>query len=124
MSIGQCIVNAVRPRSCIPPVLFGLGVEVDNIFGSKFLLNELCSLGFSVSPDEVLRYKQSVTENESASNFITEYFPGSFTQWMADNADHNAMTIDGKGSMHAMGSICATTCQDGYIPRQNLRPIQ
>ena len=124
VSIGQCIVNAVRPRSCIPPVLFGLGVEVDNIFGSKFLLNELCSLGFSVSPDEVLRYKQSVTENESASNFITEYFPGSFTQWMADNADHNAMTIDGKGSMHAMGSICATTCQDGYIPRQNLRPIQ
>ena len=105
VAIGQCIVkkNPARPRSCMPPVMFGLGVEMDNVFGSKFLLNQLSKLGFSVSPEEVLRYKQSVTENEDTGNFILNYFPGSFTQWMADNADHNAMTIDGKGSMQCNG---------------------
>ena len=30
--------------------------------------------------------------------------PGSFMQWMADNVDHNPMTIDGKGSLHAIGN--------------------
>ena len=28
ISIGQCIVKATRPRSCIPPLQLGLGVEV------------------------------------------------------------------------------------------------
>ena len=56
-----------------------------------------------MSPEEVLRYKQSVTENEDTGNFILNYFPGSYTQWMAENADHNAMTIDGKGSMQCNG---------------------
>ena len=31
-SIGQCIVKAVRPRSVLPPLLFGIGVEMDHIF--------------------------------------------------------------------------------------------
>ena len=95
----------------------GLIVEMDNVFGSKFLLNPLCKLGFSVSPDEVLRYKQSVKENEDTGNVNSNYFPGSFTQWMADNADHNAMTIDGKGSMHEMGCISSTTYNGEYAPQ-------
>ena len=32
--------------------LFGLGVELDHVFGSKWLVNELARLGFSVSYDE------------------------------------------------------------------------
>ena len=40
-------------RSCIPPILFGLGVEADHVVGSKWLVNELSRLGFSVSTDEV-----------------------------------------------------------------------
>ena len=35
ISIGQCIVQAARPRSVMMPILFGLGVEIENIFGSK-----------------------------------------------------------------------------------------
>jgi hypothetical protein len=128
VSIGQSIVNVIRPRSSIPPILFGLGVELDHVFGSKWLLNELSSLGFCVSPEEVLRYKQSVTENETTGDFLSDYLPGSFTQWMADNVDHNVRTIDGKGSLHAMGLACSTTNKDGLvaeklapIPRQNRR---
>ena len=59
-SIRQCIVQAARPRSVITPTLFGLGVELDHVFGSKWLINELSRLGFSIGYDEVNRYKQSV----------------------------------------------------------------
>ncbi|KAG1655293.1 hypothetical protein GQR58_024613 [Nymphon striatum] len=37
-SIGQSIVFAARPRSVIPPIMFGLGVELDHVFGSKWLI--------------------------------------------------------------------------------------
>ena len=40
-TIGQCIVQAARPRSVITPAPFGLGVELDRIFGLKWLINEL-----------------------------------------------------------------------------------
>ena len=69
-SIGQAIIYATRPRSCIPPILFGLGVEADHIVGSKWLVNELSRLGFRVSADEVTRCKQSVMENEDVGELI------------------------------------------------------
>ncbi len=45
-SIGHAIVQSARPRSVITPTLFGFGVEVDHIFGSKWLVNELSHFGF------------------------------------------------------------------------------
>ncbi len=54
-SIGHAIVQATRHKSVIMPILFGLGVEMDHVFGSKWLVNELARLGFSVSYDEVAR---------------------------------------------------------------------
>ena len=33
-SIDQAIVQAARPRSVITPILFGLGVDMDYVFGS------------------------------------------------------------------------------------------
>ena len=32
---------------------------------------------------------------------------GSFTQWVADNIDHNVCTVDGKDTFHGMGIITA-----------------
>ena len=55
-SIGLCILKATRPNSVIPSLLFGLGVEVDHVIGSKTLLIELAKLGYSVSYNEVQRY--------------------------------------------------------------------
>ena len=59
-SIGHSIVQSARPRSVITPTLFGVGVEMDHVFGSRWLVDELSRLGFSISYDEVNRYKQSV----------------------------------------------------------------
>ena len=63
LNIGQCIAQASRPRSIICPVLFGLGVQFEKSFASKCLVNHLYRLGYSISYDEVLRFKHSVTDS-------------------------------------------------------------
>ena len=59
-SIGHSIIQSARPRSVITPTLFVIGVEIDHVFGSRWLVNEMSWLGFSISYDKVNRYKQSV----------------------------------------------------------------
>ena len=54
----------LQDMSYIPPPLFGLGVELDNLFASKWLINELSHLGFSRSYEEITRYKHSVIASE------------------------------------------------------------
>ena len=57
-SSDQCILKAVKPNGVIPPLLFGLGVEIDHAISSKTLLSEISKLGYAISYDEVKRYKQ------------------------------------------------------------------
>ena len=57
-SVKQIIISAVRPRSAMLPITFLLGVKMDNIFGSHWLVDELLKLGFSVFYDENKCYKQ------------------------------------------------------------------
>ena len=66
-------------------------------------------LGFSISQDEATRYKQSIVCNESVLEFLTTNLNGSFSQWSADNVDHNVCTIDGKSTLHSMGMVVSTT---------------
>ena len=54
----------LQDMSYIPPPLFGLGVELDNLFASKWLINELSHLGFSISYEEITHYKHSVIASE------------------------------------------------------------
>ena len=54
-SLGQCLLEAMKPNSVIPPLLFGLGVEIDRVIVSKTLLIELAKLGYSISFDEIER---------------------------------------------------------------------
>ena len=80
------------------PLMFGLGVELEKTFGSKWLINHLSGLGFCISNDEVLRYKQSAIECSDAQ----------FMQWVGDNVDHNIITLTGKDTFHGMGIISIT----------------
>ena len=50
-SIGHSIAQSARPRSVITSTLFGVGVEMDHVFGSRWLVDELSRLGFSISYD-------------------------------------------------------------------------
>ena len=41
--------------------------------------------------------------------FLKTNLNGTFSQWSADNVDHNVSTIDGKSTLHDMGIVVSTT---------------
>ena len=96
---------------------------MDHVFGSKWLLNELYRLGFCIAPGKVTKYKQAVVEGENIDEVIKTYFPGSFTQWSADNVDHNVRSLDGKNTLHAMGIVSSTTAVNGNNRSVQLEPV-
>ena len=108
-SIGQTTIYSTRLRSVIPPIPFGVGIEMDHIFGSKWLINELLQLGFSISYDEVNRYKQSVIENNNIIDMQNDLPEVAFDQCSVDNVDHSTCTIDGKKTFHGIGIISMAT---------------
>ena len=57
-SIGQCIWNEISQK-IIPLILLTLGVRLDYIYGSKWLIDELFIIGFTLSYTEVMKYKQA-----------------------------------------------------------------
>jgi len=103
VALGHSIVQSCRPRSVVAPVLFGVGVSVDHVLGAEWLLKVLNTLGFSLSVDEVTRYKQSVVRAEGSDK--TPIGRDVFSQWAGDNVDHNVKTLDGSQTFHGMGII-------------------
>jgi hypothetical protein len=89
-AVGQCIVQAARPRSIIAPLLLGLGVSVHQEFRSSSLVTQLSRLGFCVSNDEVRRFHQSVMQSQLLQNVPTA---ATFVQYVGDNVDHNILTV-------------------------------
>ncbi|KAJ8043553.1 hypothetical protein HOLleu_10691 [Holothuria leucospilota] len=131
VSIGHSIIYATRPRSSIAPIPFALGVEVDHVFGSEWLSNELSALGYALGQAETIRFKQAVTENENTLSLLSTFIEGgnfgSFTHFIADNVDHNMSTIDGSNNaFHAMGIIAATTTEnpEGLANGYKLPPVK
>ena len=57
-SIGQVIIQNSRPRSMIASIPFGIGVDIDKSFATKWLIEHLSQFGFSISSDEVKLFKQ------------------------------------------------------------------
>ena len=64
-----------------------------------------------------MKYKQSVIHSETLDNLLSEYIPGTFTQWVADNVDHNVASLDGQGSFHGMGIVAVSSPKDS-VPLQ------
>ena len=114
-SVDQAIVQAAKPRSTIMPVPFDLAVQLDHVFGSRWLLDELYQLGFCSSYTEVTRFKQSVMVMEDATHTGVALPPGTFSQNTADNVDHNLCTLDGKNTFHGMGIIQVSTNNNGLL---------
>ena len=70
-------------------------VDIDKSFATKWLVDHLAKFGFSISSDEVKLFKQSAAQSGAAEPFADESVK--FTQWVADNVDHNICTLTGKG---------------------------
>ena len=63
LSLSQCIVQAARPRTVIAPIPFGVALIIERSTGCKQLFTHFSRLGFSISADEVNRFKQSAIAN-------------------------------------------------------------
>jgi hypothetical protein len=87
VALSHCIVQAARPRSVISPVLLAVGVSMDHVFGSRWLIETLARLGVSVSYDEVYLFKQSCVQSADVDK--QQLLTDAFVQWSADNIDHS-----------------------------------
>lgn len=87
---------------------FGLGVQVNRLSGSAQFVRELAIWWFSVSLDEVQQYFQSIMQSTDGWH-PEECREATFTQFVADNVDHNIRTVDGLETFHGM-SIIAVFC--------------
>ena len=116
ISLGHCIVQASRLRSVVAPVLFGLGVSVDQV-ASPEIVQILSRFGLSISCDEIVRFKQSVVQSDNEILQCSD--SSSFTQWAADNVDHNIATLNGKDTFHGMGILSMTVASPCTIHSGN-----
>ena len=95
-SVDQAIVQAAKPRSTIMPVPFDLAVQLDHVFGSRWLLDALYQLGFCSSFTKVTGFKQPVIVMEDATHTGIVLPLGIFSQNITDNVDQNLCTLDVK----------------------------
>lgn len=79
--------------------------QPDHDFRSKWLVDELCRLGFSISYSKLKRRKKSVTVNHFIENSFINVYPKVLTQPAGDNVDHSIRTSNGSGASHAMEII-------------------
>jgi hypothetical protein len=108
-SIGQAIVQSVRPRSVIPPLQIGLGVQLFHLHRSKFLLQTLHSMAFCSSYDEIERFQANAANCCTFDLFDSMDMSIPTVLFTGDNVDHNIRTLDGKGTFHGMGIIACIT---------------
>lgn len=125
-AISQCIVQAARPTLTLMPLLLGVTLSIDHLSGSKELVTEVARLGLCLSYDELRRFKQSVVAEEPVEDAVdlemASGFGDTMTHFVADNVDHNVITLDGRGTFHGMGIIRATSCLSGNmdLSRRNI----
>ena len=101
----------------IAPIPFGIGVQLDISFGTKWFVDHLAKFGFSISSDEDKRLKQSaVSVNSTLEDHITY-----FLQWVAANVDHNIRTLTGKGTFHGIGIIAISSPKLKYDAIKRLK---
>ena len=65
----------------------------------------MARLGFSITPEEVTRFKQSAIEDMNNDDSTPEESNNDYKQWVA--------TMTGKGTFHGMGIICVDSKPTG-----------
>ena len=80
----------------------GLAIQLHYLFSSRLLIDHLHELGYCSSYNEVTTYERSAATISSCEQKLEE---NSVVQHVADNADHNLCTLDGKGTFHGMKQL-------------------
>ena len=121
-TIGQSIIKS-STRTVLTSILFGLGVELDHAFGSKWFIDHLVRRGFSVTSDKVKLYRQSVLSSNSHLIDLSNFSNCSFAQWSVGNVDHNS-NLGWKKVFHGMGVIVSVTPKNTDIRSQAMKRLQ
>lgn len=109
-SLGQAIMQAARPRSLLAPLQFGLALQMNHHFASRYLNDTLYSHGFASSYDTVQNFRRAAAVSPNSNvDLLTGGTFGSCVQFVGDNVDHNQITIDGHNTLHAMGIMAVCT---------------
>ena len=125
VSLGLCITQAARSRSLMCPVPFRAGIQLDKTFGSKWLTNHLAKLAFSITSDEILRFKHSaLKKTNDLQTDIDILHETQFIQWSGDDVVHNLVTLTGKDTFHGMGIIQMTGTQPPSKMIRRLKYLQ
>ncbi|KAG5872190.1 hypothetical protein JTB14_026241 [Gonioctena quinquepunctata] len=100
--LAHSIISAVRPKSFVSTFHHATGLYINRKSGSKLIVNLLSNLGVCASYYDVALHETSAIKAE-----VTQITPPVFAQYVYDNADHNAQTIDGKNTIHVAAGIVA-----------------
>ena len=106
-SIGQTIMQAVRPRILIAQLQLGLRMQMHHIFGSRFLIDSLSWHGFCCFCSEVHRYETNAAICKGLE--IPHLTNDQFVQYIVDSVDHNIRMLDRWNTFHYMGIISTVT---------------
>ena len=121
-ALGQSIMQGTRPRSLLMPLQLGLAVHLHDHFASKHLVDTLSQLGFCSSYSEVRKFEKNAAIAFNKNDYLVA--ENQTLQYVADNVDHDTVTLDGKNTVHYMGMIAAITPNCGNtaytIPRLNV----
>ena len=99
-SIGQAIVQAVRPRTVLAPLQLGLAVQMHHHFRSRFLIDNLAAMGYCSSYSEVQIFEENAAFSACPDVLGTANISKGMLLFAADNVDHNIISLDGKGTFH------------------------
>ena len=118
IAIGNSIVQAACPRALICPLQLGSAVQLDHHFKSRFLIDTLQTHGFCYSYAEVHKFKRCASVHDESS--LARVTSAHAVQHVADNADHDVCTADGRNTFHGMALLATVSLdevsQKGKIP--------
>lgn len=115
-SIGQAIVQTARRRLSIEPLQIGLAVQLHHMFRSRFLIENVSSMGFCSSYSEIKKFESAVVAtNQDTPHALDQ---SHFLQFVADNVDQNIDTIDGNNTFHGMGIMACATHSKQTSPKE------
>ena len=112
-SIGQAIMQQLQPNILIVTLKLGLGIQMPQHFGSRFLTDSLNKYGLCVPYKKVLKYELCAAVYKGTKiPVVSESSSAKTTHLMhhvADNANHNPATLEGCNTVYGMSTICSVT---------------
>lgn len=121
--LAHSIIRALRPKSFISTLHQATGLYINRKSGSKLIVDLLSNLGVCASYYDVALHEMSAIKAE-----VTTITPPVFLQYIYDNADHNAQTLDGKNTIHVAAGIAAlhppsSLGTDSPVPKLKKLPL-